>query len=268
MLIPLEFFEMTFWKLKDNWLLALTGIVVLCGGALFPDLDNDTSSAGATLGPLGSIFTTFMKSTSLIVWNLYHTKADKKPNTMHRYLWHAPIIWIGLGAMLYFGLNGGEYNIVTNIINSFKTDSFLYFLRTNAVLFLFIILMFMAVLVGSSMVLSKTSKILGKVVSVPTIVRYIFPILILAYVFSTSYSNLRVLGICFATGAFLHCIEDSFADTGIPSLIFPIPQFWRKRIWGRIRLVPITVTTGSIVNTIIDFVAAGTMVILAILAFK
>lgn len=264
MLIPWEFFEMTVWRLKENWLLAVVGIVVLCGGALFPDLDNDNSSAGATLGPLGSIFTTFMKSTSLIVWNLYHFKADKKPNTMHRYLWHAPIIWVGLGAMLYFGLNGGEYNIFTNVANSFKTDTFLYFLRTNAVLFLFIILIFMAVLVGSNMVIFQ----LGKFLPLPYIIKYIMPVAVLIYVMTTSYNNLRVIGICFALGAFLHCIEDGFADTGVPSLIFPIPQFWRKRVWGRIKLLPITVTTGGLANKVVDLVSGVTLLLLAFLAFK
>lgn len=264
MLIPNPFFEMTVWKLKENWLLAFIGIVVLCGGALFPDLDNDNSSAGATLGPLGSIFTTFMKSTSLIVWNLYHFKADKKPNTMHRYLWHAPIIWVGLGAMLYFGLNGGEYNILTNVINSFKTDTFLYFLRTNAVLFLFIILIFMAVLVGSNMVVFQ----IGKFFPLPYIVKYILPVGVLIYIATTSYSNLRVIGICFALGATLHCIEDAFCDTGLPSLIFPIPQFWRKRVWGRMKLFPMTITTGGLANTIIDFVSGAVLVILAIVVFK
>ena len=268
MMIPLEFFEMTFWRLKEDWILAIAGIIILCGGALFPDLDADNSSAAATLGPLGTIFKTFMKSTSSVVWNLYHFGVYRKPNTKHRYLWHAPIIWIGLGTLLYVGLNGGEYNIFTNVVNSFKTNNFLYFLRTNAVLALFIILMFMSVLIGSSKVLEGTTKILGKVVGIPKIIKYIFPILILFYIFTTSYSNLRVLGICFATGAFLHCIEDGFADTGLPSLIFPIPQFWRNRVWGRIKLFPVTVTTNSMANTIVDFVAAATMIILAVIAFR
>ena len=268
MLIPLEFFEMTFWKLKENWLLALVAIIVLCGGALFPDLDADMSKAAATLGPLGVIFKTFMKSTSLIVWNLYHFKGDRKPDNQHRYLWHAPLIWVGLGILLYVGLNGGEYGIFTNIINSFKTDSFLYFLRKNAILVLFILLMFMSVLIGSSMVLDVSVKVLGKSLSIPKSLKYIIPVLVLIYIFSTSYSNLRILGICFAAGAVLHCLEDGFADTGLPSLIFPIPQFWRNKVWGRIKLFPVTVTTNSTMNTIIDFVAAATMIILGILAFK
>ncbi len=261
MLIPVEFFELTFWKLKENWLLAIVGVVVFCGGALFPDLDADNSSAGATLGPLGSLFTTFMKSTSAIVWNLYHFKKDKKPNSQHRFLWHAPIIWVGLGLAFYFGLNGGEYNIFTNLMNSFKTDSFLYFLRTNAILFLFIILMFMAVLVGSSMIINNLLKIRI------SYLKYILPTLVLVFIFTTSYTNLRVLGVCFATGAVLHCIEDAFCDTGVPSLIFPIPQFWRGRVWGRIRLLPITVTTGSLINTIIDFMATGLIIVLMIFIF-
>ena len=99
-------------------------------------------------------------------------------------------------------------------------------------------------------------------------VKYIFPTLLLVYVFTTTYANLKVLGVCFGAGYLFHCIEDCFADTGIPSLIFPIPQFWRKKVWGRMRLTPITITTGSLANTILDFIATGLAIFLLVIALR
>ena len=263
-LIPFEPFQLTFGKLRESWILMVAGLTVCVGGALFPDLDNDQSSAGHTLGVLGSIFTIFMKSTSSIVWNVYHFKADQRPTTQHRYLWHAPIIGLGLCLLFYFGLPTGEYTIFTNLSNSIQTGQVSYFFQTNAILTLFIILMFMAILVGANMILYR----LGNIFPIPPFVKYIFPVLMLGYIFTTTYTNLKILGVCFGAGYLFHCLEDCFADTGIPSLIFPIPQFWRKKVWGRMRLTPITIQTGSMMNTVLDFIALGVMIFLLVIVFR
>src|SRR5574344_410413 len=87
MLIPVNIFKETFWLLKDNILFFIVGVTVLVGGALLPDLDNCQSSAGSTLGFMGSIVTIFMQSTSSIIWTLAHSKRERSPMTQHRYLW-------------------------------------------------------------------------------------------------------------------------------------------------------------------------------------
>lgn len=263
-IIPFEPLQMTFGRLRDDWLLFIVCMTVLAGGALLPDLDNDSSSAGATLGPIGGIMTVFMKSTSSVVWNMYHLKGDRRPTTQHRYLWHSPILWAGLAALFYFGLPTGNYNIFTNLKNSIQLGQFGYFMQTNALLFLFIILSFEAVLVGSNMIVFRISKIF----EIPYAIKYIFPALVLIYIFMTDYTNIRVIGVCLAVGCVLHCIEDAFCDSGLPSLIFPIPQFWRNQVWGRMKLLPITVTTGGMVNTVIDFIATGVFVFMIFVVFK
>ena len=265
MIIPLEPFQLTFAQLKNNILLFIICLVVLAGGALFPDLDNDSSSAGYTLGPLGSIMTVFMKSTSSVVWNIYHFKGDQRPTTQHRYLWHAPLIWVGLLALFYFGLPSGNFTIFTNLSNSIQTGNFGYFVQTNATLVLFIILTFMAVLVGSNMVIYSITTIFD----LPYLIKYILPSLVLIYIFTTNYTNLRIIGISFATGALLHCIEDAFCDTGLPSLIFPIPQFWRNKVWGRIKLLPITFQTQSKFTQKVVSVLSGVLIVaMLIVVFK
>lgn len=250
MIIPLEIFQTTFWQLKSSVLLGIAGFFMLVGGALLPDLDNYVSKAGATLGPVGSIFTIFMQSTSSIVFNLYHGKNDARPMSQHRYLWHTPIIGIGIAALFYFGLPNGNYTIFTNISNSIQTGQMAYFLKTNATLVLFIILSFTTTLVGSGIIISKV----GKVFPIPWFVKYVLPAGILVYVFTASYSDLRILGVCMGAGYLFHILEDFFADSGVP-LIWPIPAFWCKKVWWRAHSIPFSVTTGGLVNTIIDYAA-------------
>lgn len=261
MLVPLDLFKQTFWQMKDNILLFIVGIVVLVGGALFPDLDNFSSSAGSALGALGSIFTTFMQSTSAIIWNVYHGKGDKKPMSQHRYLWHTPIIAVGLIFLFWFRLPNGNYTIFTNLQNVIETKQFAHFIQTNAVLLLLIILLFMATFIGSSMIISK----LGRLIHIPGFVKFIFPILVLVYIFTAKYAQLRLLGLCFGAGYLFHILEDFCADSGVP-LLWPIPCFWKRQVWCRFRL-PITVKTGSTANTTIDAIASMVAVILLIVIF-
>lgn len=261
MLIPLDFLQTTFGTLKQNILLLIVSVVILVGGALFPDLDNFSSKSGHILGPLGSIMTTFMQSTSSIVWNVYHLSGDRKPSNQHRYLWHTPIIGLGLIALFWFRLPNGNYTIFTNIKSSIEAHQFGYFIQTNAVLMLFIILSFMATLIGSSILLAR----LGKLIEIPKLIKYIFPVAVLVYIFTASYTQLRMLGISFGAGYLFHILEDAFADTGVP-LLFPIPVFWKKQAWARIKF-PITAKTGGLANTIIDFVAGIAVIVLAIIIF-
>lgn len=250
MLIPLEPLQKTFWVLKDNVLLYIVALVTLVGGALLPDLDNSVSKAQSTLGPLGSIFTTFMQSTSSIVWTVYHFKGDRKPSNQHRYLWHTPLVGIGLILLFYFGLPSGNYTIFTNIKNSIETKQLGYFFQTNAILFLFIILSFMTALVGSNIILSKIYKL----IKFPKIINYIFPVAVMVYIFIADYSQLRILGIMLGSGYLFHIIEDAFCDTGVP-LLFPIPIFWKKQAWTKIKVPLLNVKTGGLANNIIDFIA-------------
>ena len=262
MLIPLEPLQKTFWVLKDNILLYIVALVTLVGGSLLPDLDNHVSKAQSTLGPLGSIFTTFMQSTSSIVWTVYHFKGDRKPSSQHRYLWHTPIIGIGLILLFYFGLPSGNYTIFTNIKNSIETKQIGYFFQTNAVLFLFMILSFMTALVGSNIILSKIQKL----VQLPRLIKYIFPIAVIVYIFLADYSQLKILGIMLGSGYLFHIIEDAFCDTGVP-LLFPIPIFWKHQVWTRIKVPLLNVKTGGLANTIIDFIAFFAAIGLMIFVF-
>ena len=111
MLIPLDILKSTVGQISQSILFFMAALTILVGGSLLPDLDNIESSAKHSLGLFGSIFTIFMQTTAASVWAVYHGKRDKRPNTFHRYFWHAPIIGISLACLFYFGLPSGEYTI-------------------------------------------------------------------------------------------------------------------------------------------------------------
>lgn len=241
MLIPVDFFKDTVWLAKNDILLFIVAIIVTAGGALLPDLDNCQSAAGSTLGPVGSICTTFMQSISSIFWNLLHGKGDRPPPTQHRYFWHTFLAGAGILSMFVFGLKNGDETIITGIK---KSEDITIWLQNNIVLLFFVLFIFVAVLVGSDMVLTRIIKFF----KLPKALNYILPGLIIIYVFTISITKVRILGICIGFGYIFHCIEDCFADSGVP-ILWPLP--YRKQLWHRVKFF-ITCKTGSLSNTILD----------------
>ena len=243
MIIPLDFFKETFWLLKENVLFFIVGIIVLVGGALLPDLDNSQSSAGSTLGPMGSICTVFMQSISSMIWTIYHGRRDMNPINQHRYFWHTLIVGVGFICLFWFCLPISDDTIIVSIKNA---KDILDYIQNNVGLIFFIILVFMAVLSGSNMILYRIIRLF----KLPKILNYILPTAVLVYIFTISFTKLRILGICIGFGYTFHVIEDFFADSGVP-ILWPIPI--GKQIWHRFKC-PISVKTGSLANTIIDIV--------------
>ena len=257
MLIPLGFFKSTIWLAKTDILFFIVSIIVTSGGALLPDLDNCQSSAGHTLGPVGSIFTTFMQTISSIMWNLLHKKGDRPPETQHRYFWHTLICGIGIVCMFVFGIKGGEQTIIESIKTS---GNFATWIQGNIALMFFILLIFGAVLVGSDMVIGKIIKFF----KAPKILNYILPALITIYIFVINMTKIKILGITLGLGYIFHAIEDCFADSGVP-ILWPIPI--KGQMWKRIKFLPVPVKTGSLVNSALDLVVFVIDIILIFLVF-
>lgn len=250
MLIPISVFKETIWLLKDNILFFIVGIIIVVGGALLPDLDNCQSSAGSTLGFMGSIMTIFMQSISSIMWTLIHGRSDRRPMTPHRYFWHTGIVSVGIICLFWFFIPIEE----TTIFGGIKEETAAVFLQNNVAILFLIILIFMAVLCGSDMIMYRLIKLF----KLPKFISYIFPVLVLIYVFTLSYTKLRVLGICLGLGYLFHCLEDFFADSGVP-LLWPIPI--KGHMWYKCHFLA-TCTTGGLVNTILDIVVLAIDILL------
>lgn len=255
LLVPVNIFKETIWLLKDNILFFIVGIIVLVGGALLPDLDNCASSAGSTLGFMGNIVTIFMQSTSSIIWTLTHTRRERMPMTFHRYFWHTLVASGGILSLFWFCIPNSD----TTIFSEIKNTSISEFFQNRITLLVLMLLVFMAVLCGSNMVLWRIIKFFN----LPNIISYILPLLVLIYTFTLDFSHLRIIGICIGLGYLFHCLEDFWADSGVP-LLWPIPI--TGHCWFKCRFI-VTVTTGGLINTIIDICALAIDIILIAIIF-
>ena len=121
------------------------------------------------------------------------------------------------------------------------------------------VLIFMAILVGSNMVFGR---IIMKF-KLPKILNYILPVLVIVYTFFIDFDHLRILGMCIGMGYLFHCLEDCFADSGVP-ILWPLPL--GNQLWKRIRFI-ITCQTGGLVNTILDMVILTIDIVLIALIF-
>lgn len=267
MLLPYEVLQKTVWTLKDDPLLFVVGLIIFLGSSLLPDLDSNKSTAYFSAGIISMLLSVFMRTTSQVVWSVYKLKGDNKHPTnregkfdMHRYLWHTMIIWVGIMALFHFNLPTGESTIFSNLSTSIQLGQLEIFIRYNATLLVFIILTFIPVLLGSSLVIRFVRVFYPKV---PRWVKYTLPMMTLIYIFVAPMYKIRVLALLSGFGTLLHCIEDGMADSGVP-LLFPIPI--GRKAWYRVKLLgPLNIETGGTVNKILDFVLVPIVIVLFVL---
>ena len=228
---------------------AIMSFLVICGGALVPDLDNLKSDGGSAaswdLGVLGSIISSIMVTISSIMTSVFHGKKDVKPDTQHRFFWHTLIVPIIMFLLMFFFLKDGDSKLIESFI-PFSIDTF-------PAMELFCLLMVgICVYVGSSLLLKKIKKIkLFKFK--PSIVSLsLAAVTMLICLFAMSLSEFKLISYCIALGYLFHLIGDMFADGGIPAL-FPFTGVVGK-FFMRIKLLPVTVKTGSTLESLLKVV--------------
>lgn len=246
MLIPHPFFKDNFFSLVNDPVKFFFTVVIFIGFALLVDLDNNVSKAGSELGVLGNLITVFMQSSSGIIFSLYRFRGDFNPRNQHRYLWHTPFIFLCFLGLFYFGIPNSEMNLFTTI--SSMEGNIIETISKQSVIFLFLFMSFIATLVGSDLVL----KFFRKFVRMPWWSKYILSLITLAYILFLDYTSIRQIAIVSSFGYLFHILEDAVCDSGIP-LLWPIPL--GTQVWRRIKLIPVTITTGGVSNKIVEIIA-------------
>lgn len=230
---------------------AIMSFLVICGGALMPDLDNLKSDGGSAaswdLGVLGSIISSIMVTISSIMTSVFHGKKDVKPDTQHRFFWHTLIVPIIMFLLMFFFLKDGDSKLIESFI-PFSIDTF------PAMELSCLLMVGICVYVGSSLLLKKIKKIkLFKFK--PSIVSLVLSaVTMLICLFAMSLSEFKLISYCVALGYLFHLIGDMFADGGIPAL-FPFTGVVGK-FFMRIKLLPVTVKTGSTLESLLKVVFA------------
>ena len=228
---------------------AIMSFLVICGGALIPDLDNLKSDGGSAaswdLGVLGSIISSIMVTISSIMTSVFHGKKDVKPDTQHRFFWHTLIVPIIMFLLMFFFLKDGDSKLIESFI-PFSIDTF------PAMELSCLLMVGICVYVGSSLLLKKIKKIkLFKFK--PSIVSLsLAGMTMLICLFAMNLSEFKLISYCVALGYLFHLIGDMFADGGIPAL-FPFTGVVGK-FFMRIKLLPVTVKTGSTLESLLKVV--------------
>lgn len=240
--------------LKSFLISPITGVMaflVVCGGALLPDLDLLKSDGGSAaswdLGILGSIISSIMVTISSIMTSVFHGKKDVKPDTQHRFFWHTLIVPIIMFLLMFFFLKDGDSKLIESFI-PFSIDTF------PAMELSCLLMVGICVYVGSSLLLKKIKNIkLFKFK--PSIVSLsLAAVTMLICLFAMSLSEFKLISYCIALGYLFHLIGDMFADGGIPAL-FPFTGVVGK-FFMRIKLLPVTVKTGSTLESLLKVVFA------------
>lgn len=247
--IPIEPFLSFFQTIISDPIIGVMCFLVVCGGALLPDLDNlkkDGGSAAAfDLGFLGSVLSSFMVTISSIMTSVFKGKKDiRRYESQHRFFWHTLFVPLVMFLLMYFFIPESD----TKLIDVFRERIF----PTYAIVVLFLILI--CVYVGSMMLLKKLNKF-PMIRIKPSMIALILSILSVAVCIAVcNETTLKLVAYCVALGYTFHLFGDGFADGGVP-LLFPITGIFGK-FFMKIHFIPraLTVTTGSTLESLLKIV--------------
>lgn len=255
LIYPFPYFKDFVGMAQESTKYFLIFLFIVSGAALLPDLDNDESTAGYQLGIFGSLIKVFMKTTAYIVYSVYNLKNDQPPKSMHRLLWHTPLI--GLLILLYFVYfspegNQSYWNLITSTISNGTYTSFAI---NHIVTTVIMIIAYLCAVLGSNIILYWPMKILPFGNFIKSMINNIVPILILIFLLNIPIYELQYIGIAIGLGYIFHLVGDIITQGSVP-LIWPIP--WNGKAWNKPNILgPFQIRTGGIVNTIINFVLLG-----------
>lgn len=219
--------------------LIIAAIILTVGASLLPDFDNVKSTAISTLGVVGVMISTVMRSVARAVYAITRSKYDKPNADPHRGFWHTIIAGLLVGFLAYLSVLGGS-----KISLPFPAP---YDNLGHIVLFLYI-------LIGTQLCIAIFFK---KSVSKLTrgtggrIVNWIIGITataLLMSTFPTVDGYLWVWG-CISGGWIIHILGDTFTTSGTPLFAPIIPRKGHR--WWTHRFPPHMKAGGATENYVV-----------------
>lgn len=262
LIIPVEPFSSFIRSFLTSPLTGVMTFLVICGGALLPDLDNLKADGGSAatwdLGIFGSIISSVMVTISSIVTSIFHGKHDVVPYTQHRFFWHTLFIPLVSFLLMCFFIPDTDTKVIDLFIN-FSIDNF------PTAIIISLLLIGICVYIGSSLLLKKLKKMPFMRFS-PFLISVVLMIIsILVCLFVSTEHDVKLMTYCVSLGYLFHLIGDMFADGGIPAL-FPVSGIFGK-FFMRVKIFPVTVKTGSTLESILKIVFLVIDLILAYFVF-
>lgn len=246
-------------SIKSNILFGIIIFFVIGGASLLPDLDSSPLQGGGStaiyqLGFLGDILSMLCITISGIFYSILHTKYDDKPKSQHRMLFHAPIIPILIFTYVEFFMPNGVEKLWGN------------FNLNNIPVIILIFFSGVSIYLGSNMLMYRLLKLIGKQRSTQFICLFIM-VLSVIYMLNMPFDKLKLVGVGLSLGYLFHIIADIITKGSAP-LFFPIPMPNRKghiRFWWKPYIISskFAITTGGVINVILNFALFGIDIFLA-----
>lgn len=225
-LLPLAFFPEQFTKIFNTnnvWAIVLACIVTI-GFSLVPDLDNSTSTAKNTLGPLGEGASFLFRTTSAIIQTTIRTGRDDPEPNPHRGFYHTIPAALLIGFLIFLGSKiGGTLNIpyVGEI--------------SGGTLFVILVTWSCLQLTLASIGKEFTKKMKNSKGLIGEIVLLVGTLAATVGMYSQlpEDQNYWWLGVAATFGCLIHILGDLFTTAGVP-IWFPIPH--KGKLWWTTRL--------------------------------
>lgn len=244
--------------ISSNIIYAVLVFFVIGGASLLPDLDSSPLQEGGStavyqLGLLGQGLSILAITISGVIYSLFHTRYDEKPKSQHRMLFHTFLI----PAMIFLFSIYLMPNSNDQLKNNLNIDS--------VIMFVSVFFAGISVYLGGSMLFYKILSLVG-MQSKTQILSLICMAASVIYMAYMPYRELRMIGIAIALGYTFHILGDLITKGSSP-IFFPIPTFKNRHMimWRKPYLFGGTfaITTGGIINIILNFVLMGSNVFLA-----
>jgi membrane-bound metal-dependent hydrolase YbcI (DUF457 family) len=205
----------------NQWIF-ITALFVIAGASLLPDLDNSSSTARNSLGPLGVILSGGVRAISALIQTTIRTHKDDHDPDPHRGFAHT------IPGNILFGLGVWSLSLFTGelelpIIGKISYGDLLVIVAVGILIHLTLEALFKEFMnqLGQSL-------IFGEIVEM--IIAFALAFFLISNIPNdTSYVW---LGASVAVGCFIHIFGDCFTTAGCP-ILFPIPR--RGKMWWKIR---------------------------------
>lgn len=208
---------------SSNIWITLMAAIVVAGASLLPDLDNSSSTARNSLGPLGAILSGAVRSVSVVVQTTVRTSRDDAEANPHRGVTHT------IPGALAFGLGAFALTTIPGSVTLPKLGA--VSIGDMAAIIITSLLLHLALEALAKEFMEKLgdSLLLGEIIEFAVA----FGVTIAIFTQLPEGTGFWWLGAGIFAGAVVHIIGDCFTTAGCP-VLFPIPR--KGKLWYRVRL--------------------------------
>lgn len=233
------------------WVIVLMAITT-AGAALLPDLDNTSSTARNSLGPLGIGLSYIFRGSSTFLQTTIRTKRDDPSPNPHRGAWHTIPLSLLLGFLVYLGTQiGGDIKLpfVGDVTGGYIFALGVSFLLTHLAL---------SGLAKSAMKKIKKSSAIGEFIALLVS----FSLNLAIFINIPTETSFWWLGVSVALGCIVHILGDAFTTAGVP-LLFPLSAFIKGKFWWTTRFT--TIKAGGVVEQYLFLPGFAILIVVALI---